>query len=224
MRTRTLPALMPHASRRVLGARFAAVPIHWGWLAEQASRPGVLRLPGRGRETTNCQTHSIACCLLVFSDYAAARRRHTGGQHRLQGLAVVAGPTVGYLTMGGLPPADRHEQRARAAARRVRRRSLGMGLRCCVAGGRRAPAGALRWWQQRCARWRRACTLRGPRSGCASPPGRSVCRVVAQRERLTRCGAGDRGSVTLQALHGQRGAVDCPTDPNTETSARLVDD
>jgi hypothetical protein len=55
-------------------------------------------------------------------------------------------------------------------------------------------------------------------------------RVVAQWERLTRWRAGDRGRVTLRALHGRRGAVDCPTDPdtdpdtNTETSARLVDD
>jgi hypothetical protein len=65
-----------------------------------------------------------------------------------------------------------------------------------------------------------------PRSGRASPPSRSACRVVAQRERLTRCGYGAGDRVTLRALHGRRGALDCPTDPNTdtETGAGLVDD
>jgi hypothetical protein len=58
----------------------------------------------------------------------------------------------------------------------------------------------------------------------------SGVRMVAQRERLTRCGYGagdgDRDRVTLRALHGRRGALDCPTDidPDTGTSAGLVDD
>jgi hypothetical protein len=49
-------------------------------------------------------------------------------------------------------------------------------------------------------------------------------RVVAQRDRLTRWGAGDGAGdrATLRALHGRRGALDCPTD--TETGAGLVDD
>jgi hypothetical protein len=45
-------------------------------------------------------------------------------------------------------------------------------------------------------------------------------RVEAQRDRLTRWGAGDR--VTLRSLHGRRGALDWPTDTDTDTERPVV--
>jgi hypothetical protein len=58
-----------------------------------------------------------------------------------------------------------------------------------------------------------------PPLGTRLAPRQVGVRVVAQRDRLTRFGygAGDRGRVTLRALHGRRGALDWPTDPNTNT-------